>query len=128
MFYFKESLSENRRVFKSRGDFTISRGYGPWRRVSGLPHFVFLASAGAPGEIQPKDLPMLFTANNNQCCYEDVFNEYMYVFVKAIADNDKLFKNYFFEGALIQKEMLGQLPITDKNDVHPGALTYLKSR
>jgi len=102
----------------------IDRG----RKASGLPYSVFVIPAGALGETQPKDLPMFFTANNNWCCYEDVPNEYVYEFVKAIAENDKLFRNYFYEGALINKETLGQLPINDESDVHPGALKYFKEQ
>ena len=48
--------------------------------------------------------------------------------MKAIADNNKLFKNYFYEGALIKKEALGQLPVRDENDVRPGALKYFKEQ
>jgi len=100
----------------------IDRG----RKASGLPYAVWLVPAKALGATQPKDLPMFFTANNNWCCYEDVPSEYIYEFVKAIADNDKLFKNYFYEGALIQKKTIGQVPINNENDVHPGALKYFK--
>jgi len=53
-------------------------------------------------------------------------DEYVYEFVKAIADNDKLFKNYFYEGSLIQKETIGQVPINNENDVHPGASKILQ--
>ena len=74
------------------------------RKTSGPPYSVFLVPAGVLGETESKDLPMFFTPKNNWCSYEDLPNEYIYECVKAIADNDKLFKNYFDEGALIKKE------------------------
>ncbi len=96
------------------------------RKALGLPISVCLIPAGHLGPTQTEDLPTFFSANNNWNCYEDVPDELVYELVKAIAENDHLFVNYFYEGAMIKKETLGLMPIADESEVHAGALKYFK--